>query len=92
MRSQLGEVLIDERSHRAVEIVLSRYHLERDGWAEVERTLLHEMIHQWQAESGLPVDHGAAFRRKARDVGVEPSARRDVLGVPMLEGFSGTED
>lgn len=92
MRSQLGEVVLEERTHRPVEIALSRRHLLRDGWEEIERTLLHEMIHQWQAESGLPVNHGAAFRRKARAVGVEPAARRDVRGIPVFDGFSVTED
>jgi hypothetical protein len=34
------------------------------------------MVHQWQAETGLPVDHGPLFRAKAREVGVLPTARR----------------
>jgi hypothetical protein len=38
--------------------------------------MLHEMVHQWQAETGLKVDHGPTFREKARDVGVLPRARR----------------
>ena len=45
-------------------------------WAEVEHTLLHEMVHQWQAESGLAVNHGSTFKRKARELGIEPQARR----------------
>ena len=65
---------------RTLEIAMSRAHL-RHGWVEVERTVLHEMVHQWQAESGLPVDHGTQFRRKAREVGIEPTARRH-LGHP----------
>jgi hypothetical protein len=60
----------------AGDIVISRRHIRRHGWAEAFETLLHEMVHQWQEESGLPLDHGAAFRRKAREVGVTPSARR----------------
>jgi hypothetical protein len=40
--------------------------------------MLHEMVHQWQAESGLGVDHGPTFRAKAREVGVLPAARRSV--------------
>jgi hypothetical protein len=40
--------------------------------------MLHEMVHQWQAETGLGVDHGPTFRRKARDVGVLPQAKRTV--------------
>jgi hypothetical protein len=34
------------------------------------------MIHQWQDESGLEIDHGPAFRAKARELGVTPAARR----------------
>jgi hypothetical protein len=39
-------------------------------------TLLHEMIHQWQDETHRPIDHGRAFRAKAREVGITASARR----------------
>ncbi|MEO8910486.1 MAG: SprT-like domain-containing protein [Gemmatimonadaceae bacterium] len=60
------------------EIVLSRRHIRRDGWAEVLHTLLHEMVHQWQDEQGLVVDHGASFRAKARAVGITPFACRAV--------------
>ena len=55
-------------------IVLSRRHLRRDGWSAAADTLLHEMIHQWQHETGLPLDHGREFRRKARAVGIPPRA------------------
>jgi len=47
----------------------------------VEETLLHEMVHQWQAETGAKVDHGAGFRRKARDVGIVPRAVVPAPGV-----------
>lgn len=60
------------------EIVVSRRHIRRDGWREVLDTLLHEMIHQWQDEQRLPIDHGLAFRARARAVGVHPRARRAV--------------
>jgi hypothetical protein len=62
----------------APEIAIGRLHLRRHGWDEALHTLLHEMVHQWQDESGLPVDHGAGFRRKAREVGVTAAARRAV--------------
>lgn len=78
MRTRLGELVLDERSHQPVEIAISRYHIARDGWEEVEQTLLHEMVHQWQLESGLTVDHGPTFRRKAMEVGVVPGAQRAV--------------
>jgi hypothetical protein len=78
MRTRLGEVTVDPRSPRLLEITISRRHWERDGPTEVEKTLLHEMVHQWQAESGLKVDHGASFKQKARVVGVAPLARRAV--------------
>ncbi|MBI4501440.1 MAG: SprT-like domain-containing protein [Gemmatimonadetes bacterium] len=79
MRSRLGELVLDDGRGQAREIAISRRHIRRDGWEEVEQTLLHEMVHQWQAEGGLPVDHGASFRNKARQVGVEPSAKRQVM-------------
>jgi hypothetical protein len=62
----------------APEIVLSRRHIRRDGWDEALHTLLHEMVHQWQDEQGLVVDHGASFRAKARAVGITPLACRAV--------------
>jgi hypothetical protein len=33
-------------------------------------------VHQWQAETGRPVDHGTEFRRKARQVGITPRTVR----------------
>jgi hypothetical protein len=58
--------------------VISRRHLRRHGWTEALATLVHEMVHQWQDERGGPVDHGRAFRAKAREVGVPAAARRAV--------------
>jgi hypothetical protein len=80
MRTRLGELAVDIRSGRPLEIALSRRHLNRHEWAEVEHTMLHEMVHQWQAENGLPVDHGRTFRARAREVGVLPVAKRRVSG------------
>lgn len=76
MRTRLGELTLDDRTHRPSEIAISRWHIDRDGWSEVEETLLHEMVHQWQAESGFNVNHGPSFRAKALEVGVQPRARR----------------
>ncbi len=76
MRTRLGELSVDLRTGRPLEIVISRRHVARHLWSEVEHTLLHEMVHQWQAETGLPVDHGPAFRHKALQVGVLPGAKR----------------
>ncbi len=78
MRTRLGEVVVDLRTRRVAEIAISRRHLAEDGWDEVGHTLLHEMVHQWQVESGTDPDHGPAFRAKAREVGVEPGALRAV--------------
>jgi hypothetical protein len=78
MRNRLGQYAAPCTSSGAAEITISRRHIRRHGWQEVLHTLLHEMVHQWQAETGLPIDHGRAFRRKAREVGIEPFARRRV--------------
>ncbi|HVZ78286.1 MAG TPA: SprT-like domain-containing protein [Gemmatimonadaceae bacterium] len=85
MRSRLGHY-VPSTSAEGVEIVISRRHLRRDPVADVLDTLLHEMVHQWQDETGLPVDHGAAFRRKAREVGATPAAKRVLPGVQRLAG------
>lgn len=69
------------------EIVLSRKHVVRHGWKEALHTLLHEMVHQWQHETGQPVDHLGAFRRKCREVGITAAARRDVM--PLKSRKSG---
>jgi len=73
MQTRLGEFQAPHGAEPAA-IVLSRRHLRRDGWTAVAETLLHEMVHQWQHEAGLPLDHGPAFRRKARAVGISPAA------------------
>ena len=78
MKRRLGELAVDHKTGRAAEIAISRRHIDRHAWSEVEHTMLHEMVHQWQAESGLPVDHGARFRSKAREVGVLPLRSRRV--------------
>lgn len=84
MRSRLGEFRADPDG-RPVEIVLSRRHLRRDGWPAAAETLLHEMVHQWQAETGRPLDHGAAFRAKARAVGIRPNATAPAGYVASLD-------
>ena len=30
---------------------------------QARATILHEMIHQWQHENGLPMDHGRSFKQ-----------------------------
>lgn len=72
MRRKLGHY--EPAAECEARIVVSRRHLARDGWAGLADTLLHEMVHQWQDEQGLPVDHGPAFRRKAMAVGIAPRA------------------
>jgi hypothetical protein len=74
LKRRLGQLNYCNRTGRALEIVMSRRFTRRHPWAEVDETLLHEMVHQWQAETGRPVDHGREFRRKAREVGIRPRA------------------
>jgi hypothetical protein len=78
MKRRLGELAVDAQTGRAAEIAVSRRHLERHPWMEVEHTMLHEMVHQWQAESGFSVDHGPCFRSKAEEIGVLPQAKRRI--------------
>ncbi len=77
MRSRLGHYAPAQRGAPA-EIAISWRHVKRHGFEQALATLLHEMVHQWQDETKLPLDHGADFRRKARDVGIKPRASRAV--------------
>jgi hypothetical protein len=81
MVTRLGHYTAASPAGDPAEIVIGREHIRRHGWEEALHTLLHEMVHQWQDEVGHPIDHGATFRRKAREVGITASARRHV--VPM---------
>jgi len=81
MRARLGHYMSASPTGESSEIVVSRRHIRRHGWDEALHTLLHEMVHQWQDETGHPIDHGRVFRAKAREVGVVPSARRTVTPV-----------
>ena len=86
MRSRLGHYTCAAHGEPA-EIALSWRHIRRDGWNEARHTLLHEMVHQWQDESGHTIDHGPKFRAKAREVGVAPCARRTLSrGTPRSTG------
>ncbi|HVD61238.1 MAG TPA: SprT-like domain-containing protein [Gemmatimonadaceae bacterium] len=78
MKSRLGHYTHRNPDGSGSEIAISRRHIRRHGWGEAIETLVHEMVHQWQDESGLPVDHGRTFRAKAKKVGTSPRARRDV--------------
>ena len=78
MRARLGHYTAATKSGDPPEIAISRRHLRNHGWEEALHTLLHEMVHQWQDERGLAIDHGTTFRAKAREVGISPFARRTV--------------
>lgn len=78
MRSRLGQYTAPSAVGDPPEIAISGLHVERHAFHEVVHTLLHEMVHQWQAEHGHPIDHGREFREKAFEVGIEPAARRRV--------------
>lgn len=78
MRSRLGHY--SPGGVTAPEIAIARRHLRRDGWASVLDTLTHEMVHQWQHETTRPLAHDRDFRRKAREVGIAPHAKRPAGG------------
>ena len=76
MRRHLGHYCAATKAGDPAEIAISRRHVRRHGWGEALQTLLHEMVHQWQDEQGMALDHGRSFKAKAREVGIPPSARR----------------
>lgn len=73
MERRLGEFSVQLDGSEG-QITISRRHILRDGWGPATDTLLHEMVHQWQAETGRTIDHGHAFRSKAREVGIRARA------------------
>ena len=76
MKSRLGHYTASTAGGESAEVAISRAHLMKHGWTEALHTLLHEMVHQWQDETERTIDHGSAFRAKAREVGIAPYARR----------------
>jgi predicted SprT family Zn-dependent metalloprotease len=50
-------------------IELSRRHFE-DNFEALRQTLLHEMIHAWLFARGQRPNHGAAFKKKMRELGL----------------------
>jgi len=78
MKNRLGHYMSATSSGWPAEIAISRRHIRLDTWDDVIHTLIHEMVHQWQDENGLPIDHGAHFRHKAREVGITARATRQV--------------
>jgi hypothetical protein len=75
MKNRLGHYMVAGNGMPA-EIAMSLRHIERDPWDDVLHTLVHEMVHQWQDQHKLPLDHGLSFRRKAREVGISARATR----------------
>ena len=89
MKTRLGHYSAATPGGTPAEIAISRRHLRRHGWTEALHTLLHEMVHQWQDETGRTIDHGSAFRAKCREVGIAPYARR-VLTASAQPASSGS--
>lgn len=75
MRRKLGHYSLAAPDRPAI-IAIGLRHIRRDAWEDVIHTLLHEMVHQWQQESGLAVAHDRAFRTRARQIGIDPRAVR----------------
>ena len=64
MKSRLGHYTAATPGGEPAEIAISRAHLRRHGWEEALHTLLHEMVHQWQDETGHTIDHGRDLPRQ----------------------------
>ena len=75
MKNRLGHYMVAGGGQPA-EIAVSLRHVERDPWEDVLHTLVHEMVHQWQDQNGMALDHGQTFRAKARAVGISARATR----------------
>jgi SprT-like family protein len=76
MRRRLGEFRPADGAHTLPEICIARRHLRRDGWQAVCDTLAHEMVHQWQTQTGRRLGHGRDFRSTCRAIGIDARATR----------------
>jgi hypothetical protein len=76
MHRRLGEFRPAEAPGEPAVICIARRHLRRDGWRGVQETLAHELVHQWQSETGRRLGHDAEFRRRCRAMGIDPRATR----------------
>ena len=90
MKNRLGHYMVAGGGQSA-EIAVSLRHLERDPWEDVLHTLVHEMVHQWQDQQGMALDHGQTFRSKAREVGISSRATRpaSIAAQPRLAARAG---
>lgn len=79
MKNRLGHYMVAGGGQPA-EIAMSLRHIERDSWDDVLHTLVHEMVHQWQDQHGMALDHGQTFRAKAMEVGISARATRPAGG------------
>ena len=73
------------------EVVLNTRHLDRP-MAEVLRTLLHEMLHQWQQRFGTPGKnnyHNQGYRDKAKELGIPCDEKGQSLGIDPDSPFVG---
>jgi hypothetical protein len=75
MKNRLGHYMV-AGGDTSAEIAISMKHVERDPWEDVLHTLVHEMVHQWQDQQGMALDHSQTFRAKAREVGISTRATR----------------
>jgi predicted SprT family Zn-dependent metalloprotease len=66
MRGKLANFIARNKEWQALQInpVFQELPIE-----EVFDTLVHEMVHIWQYQNGLPLDHRANFKRKAAEIG-----------------------
>jgi hypothetical protein len=90
MRRRLGEFRPPGGPGERPEIALAHRHLKRDGWARATGTLLHEMVHQWQAETSRALGHGKDFREKCAEVGI-PGRAIARLGTDFRSYLTGEE-
>jgi hypothetical protein len=84
MKNRLGHYMV-EGGGQPAEIAMSLRHLERDPWDDVLQTLVHEMVHQWQDQHGMVLDHGQTFRAKAREVGISARATRPPTSAAIVK-------
>lgn len=72
--TEFGHLWTDDHTGQPRYIVIQEHHALTDSWEKVRDTLLHEMVHVWQAAQGYRTGHGPDFKARAKALGCDGRA------------------
>jgi hypothetical protein len=73
-QGMVGYTVSSGSDGRPLRIVVDEAHALSGSWADVRDTMLHEVVHVWQAQRGERPHHGASFRAMSKRLGISGKA------------------